>query len=279
MKQRIISAVAGLCVLLAVLLLYDTMVLNITISAIIAIAIYELLKACGAFAAPVAIPAILFGAAIPFIDTDMTKKLLPAACLLFVIILLCYLLKAHKEFSAEKIGFVFFFTTAVSFSTSCFVYSRDNFGVTIGLYVALLTLAGAWLNDTGGYFGGMLFGKHKLAPLISPKKTVEGFICGIIVSILSQLLFTRIFVAAADAACGITVQADYLRIALAGPFIALLSVLGDLSASAVKRQYGIKDFGNIMPGHGGVMDRFDSVLLTLPLIYIIMVYYPLITIK
>jgi len=279
MKQRIISAMAGLAILLAVLLLYDTIALNITLAVIISMAIYELLKACGAFVAPVAVPAILFGAVTPFIDAYTTKMLLPVACLLFVIVLFCYLLKAHKEFNAEKIGFVFFLTVAISFSTCCFVYARDIFGVTVGLYTALLALAGAWLNDTGAYFGGMLFGKHKLAPVISPKKTVEGFVSGIIVSILSQILFTLIFVMIADAAYGIELQADYLRVALAGPFIALLGVLGDLSASAVKRQYGIKDFGNIMPGHGGVMDRFDSVLLTLPLVYNIMVYYPLITIK
>ena len=278
MKQRIITAVAGLAVLLAVLFLYDTVVLNITIAIIIAIAIYELLKACGAFSAPVAIPAILFGAAAPFVDAETTKKFLPVICLLFVTILFCYLLKEHKHFNAEKIGFVFFFTVAVTFSTNCFVYSRDIFGVTTGLYVALLTLVGAWLNDTGAYFGGMLWGKHKLAPVISPKKTIEGFVSGIIVSIISQIGFTVLFVWMADYMYGITVSADYFRVALVGPFVALISVLGDLSASAIKRQYGIKDFGNIMPGHGGVMDRFDSVLTTLPLIYNIMVYYPLITI-
>lgn len=279
MKQRIISAVAGLAVLLAVLILYDTVVLNITLSAIIAIAIYELLKACGAFAAPVAIPSILLGAAAPFIGTETTKQFLPVVCVLFVIILFCYLLKAHKKFNAEKIGFVFFFTVAVSFSTSCFVYARDIFGVTVGLYIALLTLAGAWLNDTGAYFGGMLFGKHKLAPVISPKKTVEGFVSGIIVSIISQLLFTFVFVWIANKFYGVEIYADYLKVAVTGPVVALVSVLGDLSASAIKRQYGIKDFGNIMPGHGGVLDRFDSVLMTLPLVYNIMVYCPLITIK
>ena len=278
MKQRILTAVVGLIILAVVCSLFNTIVLNIAVSIIIAIAIYELLRASGVTNVPISCVTIIFGSAIPFFKTTLIDKYMPAIFFLFAVILFTILLKYHSKISAEKVGFIFFFTMAIAISTSCFVYVRDVFGKTIGFYAIIISLGGSWLNDTGAYFGGMLFGKHKLAPVISPKKTVEGFVWGIVVSIISQLALSWGY----EMICGfygVTVEINYVIMIIASPLIALVSVLGDLSASAMKRQFKIKDFGNIMPGHGGVLDRFDSALFAVPLVYILLTYFPLITVK
>ena len=145
------------------------------------------------------------------------------------------------------------------------------------MYLAFL-LGSAWWSDIGGYFTGMLCGKHKLCPEISPKKTVEGLLGGLVFAVLGNIgimvLVNRL------AAQGIGYLATPLtlhfgRICLLTPLLALLSVVGDLSFSIIKRTYGIKDYGNLMPGHGGVLDRFDSVLFIAPAVYFIALYLPI----
>ena len=133
------------------------------------------------------------------------------------------------------------------------------------------------MADTGAYFAGHWFGKHKLAPEISPKKTVEGAVGGVITALVAVLVFSCLFSVAATEVLGRPVEANYLRIVLVSPVLTVFSILGDLSASVLKRQYGVKDYGSIMPGHGGIMDRFDSVLFVLPAVYLLSVYLPLIT--
>ena len=146
----------------------------------------------------------------------------------------------------------------------------------------LLVFGSAWWADSGAYFVGTFFGKRKLCPAISPKKTVEGLIGGVVTAVLGNALVCVAF----QLFCSWVVPWGYIRSAvtinspavmLVTPFATLLGVLGDLSASIIKRQCGIKDFGNIMPGHGGAMDRFDSVLFISPLFYFIFNIYPLIS--
>lgn len=278
MKQRIISSAVGLVILGVVFALFDTIVLNIAVAIIIVMALYEMITAAGQNRSPISYVAMVFGATIPFFRTGLIGQWLPSVCFLFALVLFCLMLKYHSKTTAEQIGFIFFFTMSIAFATTCFVYMRDVFGTVVGFYAVLVTLCGAWLNDTGAYFAGVFFGKHKLAPEISPKKTVEGFIGGIIVSTLSQFAFAFIYIQIC-AFNGKAVEIHYLRLLFTAPFIALVSVIGDLSASVMKRQFKIKDFGNIMPGHGGVLDRFDSVLLAIPLVYNIFLYLPLISVK
>ena len=124
---------------------------------------------------------------------------------------------------------------------------------------------GAWVSDTFAYFTGRLLGRHKLAPAISPKKTVEGSIGGIV------------FAVAVFAAYGLILASrgfspNYLALCLAGLFVSILSQIGDLALSLIKREYGVKDYGKLFPGHGGVLDRFDSVIATAPIILILSLF-------
>ena len=126
-----------------------------------------------------------------------------------------------------------------------------------GKYVYLAVFIGAWVTDTFAYFCGMLFGrggKHKLIPDVSPKKTVEGSIGGIVFCVLAMVLFGVIINSITD------LHANYLVLIGAGLLASAVSQIGDLCMSVIKRTYGIKDYGKLFPGHGGVLDRFDSVL-------------------
>lgn len=125
-----------------------------------------------------------------------------------------------------------------------------------GIYYLSLLFFCNWASDTFAYFVGMNFGKTKLAPEVSPKKSVEGSAGGIVGAILTAMAFKQLLP-----------QADLGMLALLGLLISLLGQLGDLVESVLKRQAGLKDSGNLIPGHGGVLDRFDSVLLTAPLVY------------
>lgn len=113
-----------------------------------------------------------------------------------------------------------------------------------------------WASDTGGYFAGSWWGKHKLAPLLSPKKTWEGFFGGFVLTVIVAIAGSLI----------IPDHALYKFIIL-GVAAGLLAPIGDLFASAIKRDMDIKDYGNIIPGHGGILDRFDSFMITVPLMY------------
>ena len=154
----------------------------------------------------------------------------------------------HKHITYQNTLFIVAITLLVSHSLSMLntLLHISQFG----LASVILALSSAWIADTGAYFAGTFLGKHKLCPEISPKKTVEGFFGGIVTDVVVMVIFSLIYSLIAHA------HVHYLWLIFIGIVCAVISVLGDLSASVLKRQQGIKDFGNIMPGHGGVMDRF-----------------------
>ncbi|NLY88136.1 MAG: phosphatidate cytidylyltransferase [Firmicutes bacterium] len=129
------------------------------------------------------------------------------------------------------------------------------FSPPLGTEVLLLVLASVWLNDTGAYFTGLWLGRKKLAPNISPGKTVEGAVGGILAGTAGSLLF------------GALIGLPFLWLLFVTPVLCVLGQLGDLFESLLKRGAGVKDSGNLLPGHGGILDRFDSLLFVLPLAY------------
>ena len=134
-------------------------------------------------------------------------------------------------------------------------------GLENGAYLTGLVFFCAWGCDTCAYVVGMLFGKHKMAPILSPKKSVEGGIGGIVGAALIGVLYALAINHWGNAGAEIT---QYAIIGAAGGAI---SQIGDLAASAIKRYHNIKDYGKLIPGHGGILDRFDSVIFTAPIIY------------
>ena len=136
-----------------------------------------------------------------------------------------------------------------------------------GIYLVWMIFISSWICDTCAYAVGMVFGKHRLAPVLSPKKSVEGAVGGVLGSALVGALFAKLFLAPASG----SEQAVWAA-ALIGAMGAVISQVGDLAASAIKRNHEIKDYGKLIPGHGGIMDRFDSVLFTAPVIYYLSVW-------
>jgi len=147
------------------------------------------------------------------------------------------------------------------------VYSENNQGLEdLGFFLVVFAVACTFLNDTGAYYTGTLIGKHKLAPKISPGKTIEGTVGGIVVCIIAGLVVNFLF--------GYPLSSDWtIAFAL---LVGIAAILGDLVESSIKRGAGIKDSGDIVPGHGGVLDRFDSLIFVFPVsYYFILVYYSL----
>lgn len=286
MLTRIISGAVGVVIMAVVLYFHNTIVLPIAVAVIIAIMLYELLRAVKMHKCiPVLIASEFCGIVTPLISNaskigyndykggvKLSADSMPSeifSVIQFVVTLLCAFvifvtwLKKHKEIRYEQIFFVLAVMILVPQAMSTMV-RINNFHEKEGLFFLIMGLCGAWIADTGAYFSGVALGKHKLCPEISPKKTIEGFIGGI--------LTTGIVYAVAF--CVRWNEFD-IRIALfsfiMGAVCAVIGTVGDLSASMVKRQIGFKDYGKIMPGHGGLMDRFDSVLFVLPTFYAFMV--------
>ena len=122
-----------------------------------------------------------------------------------------------------------------------------------GLFYFGVIIISSWGCDAGAYFIGCKFGKHKLIPDVSPNKSVEGAIGGVLVSIVFNVLYGFVVSSLGGA------KVEYLSLALLGLVLSIVAMVGDLIASLIKREYGIKDYSNVLPGHGGIVDRFDSV--------------------
>ena len=274
MKTRVLSALVGIAVLIVVLNFFETPVLNVAIMVIALLAVYEFLTATKiSHNNLLSAVAYLVAATFPYIGLKKEMNLLPIFLLPYIALLFLILLRTHKDTRVEDVAMVFMMSIGIPLSLSSAIYLRDNNGYTMGLFYLLLALCCAWYSDTGAYFVGTAWGKHKLCPQVSPHKTVEGLVGGLVTCILLNLLTAFIF-QKVSGYLGVPLQINYLRLLLISPLASLISVLGDLSFSMIKRGFSIKDFGNIMPGHGGVLDRFDSVLFTLPFIYATTLCFP-----
>ena len=160
---------------------------------------------------------------------------------------------SHGKIKFNDSMTIFVITAYIVGGLNSILFVRDFEDV--GQYLYLLIFFGAWMTDIFAYFSGYLFGKHKLIPDVSPKKTVEGSIGGIIGCILTFVIYGLIIDIAFDR------TANLLFLAIMGFIVSVISQIGDLLMSVIKRHYGVKDYGRIFPGHGGMLDRLDSVII------------------
>lgn len=198
-----------------------------------------------------------------FVFGNQAVHMLFFSCLLLGLLL--HLVFAHKEYTIVDVCVTFMGFFYVTFLLFHILAVRNYmYG---SLFVWLIFIS-AWGSDTGAYFSGMLFGKRKLCPELSPKKTVEGAIGGIIGAGLLACLYAAVMTQIQMVPITNFVFISTCIGALGGA----ISQLGDLTASSIKRFVNIKDYGNLFPGHGGVLDRFDSILFTAPFVYYIMTW-------
>ena len=179
----------------------------------------------------------------------------------------------HEHLVFHDLSFALTITTMCTLGLWSLVYMYDRYRSNVGLFYVIAALAIPWFADGGAYFGGSFLGKHKLCPKISPKKTVEGAVAGVIagtfIPLIEGVIFTQFFFHG-------EVSVNYISFAVIGLLGSVISILGDLSFSLIKRSCGIKDYGSLIPGHGGMLDRFDSVIFTAPLIMIIDMVLPIV---
>lgn len=177
----------------------------------------------------------------------------------FLIVLMFVYVLSYPKYDAKQLMAAFFGMFYVGTMLS-YVYQIRT--LNNGLYLAFLVFLCSWGCDTCAYCVGILIGKHKMAPKLSPKKSIEGAVCGVLGSALLTALYCFIF--------RNHMNIDGTEIAILAVIAAvagLISMVGDLCASAIKRNYDIKDYGHLIPGHGGILDRFDSMIITAPIIY------------
>ena len=282
MKTRILTAAVGLVVLAIVLLFFNTPVFDLVIAAVCLIGVHEAFAAMG-FAKK---QWYLYVLAIPYVLLVMLSNgapframVLPATFVL-LLILNCCLIARSRTLDFGKLSGYLYFSAVIALCFYSLIYLKRCLPVEIyqydAIYFVLLVLCFAWGGDSAAYFAGRFFGRHKLAPIVSPHKTVEGAVGGVFGSMLLGILATAIYSGVSGRFASLTVEVNvrhYLLIALLGAVASVLGILGDLFASAIKRQAGIKDYGTIFPGHGGILDRFDSVMFIAPFVAFIVRYF------
>lgn len=271
LTKRIVSGLICIALLVTVMFLSATwsFSLNLAVAIVSCISIFEILCLKGESKRGIFfISSILFSSARSLFGPGTKWKIsLYLYAIFCLIIAMMRFVKNKKKNPSEQesvwnVCFVFFLNVVVSISLGTIVEIR-NFGKSFGIFLSLLSLGIAWSCDMGAYFCGKFFGKNKMCPQVSPKKTIEGAIGGVVSSLIysftlcicSQYLFK--------------IQGiNYFNVFLLSVIGAPIAILGDLCFSLIKRLLSIKDFGNIIPGHGGVLDRFDSVIFVSPFVLI-----------
>ncbi|HIT57610.1 MAG TPA: phosphatidate cytidylyltransferase [Candidatus Galloscillospira stercoripullorum] len=272
MVKRILVAVVCVPLIFVVFFLCPPIVLPIALCLLSVVAVHEVLWSTGFVKDPrISALSLVLAGVIPFwVYIGEGERSALMGIFLYFLLVFVVAISSHYTVTVEKMGGGFFFSMLIPYFLSTFIRLNGlTLGeVPIGKYYILLPLVAAFTSDAFALFAGMAFGKHKLATELSPKKTVEGAIGGFVGAIICCLLYGVVM------QYGFSLKVNYLLFALYGALGSVVSQIGDLSFSYIKRQYGIKDFGNILPGHGGVLDRFDSVIFCAPLIEILITYLP-----
>ena len=269
MKTRLIAA-AILLPLLILLLFVAPKICTAIVGAIVsAIAVYELLYGTGIVKhVRLCVYTALTGAWVTlWCGLGIGYVWLLAGFLVFWALLFMELMLSELKLPFEKLAVCVVAGAVVPFFIGALVrllYAEN------GRFLVAIPFVLAFMSDSGAYFVGLAFGKHKLAPVISPKKTVEGLFGGILGAVVGLLIYGLIL------QVFFKFQVNYWYILLYGLLGSLAGVFGDLSLSAIKRQTGIKDYGNLIPGHGGVLDRFDSMMMVAPLMEALLLLAPVV---
>lgn len=272
MKQRIITAVIAILVFIPVLIFSNTIVFPIAFGILGLVALYEIFACVGLKKhwELILMAALVTGGSMAFAwyydgRSDFSMLLTRLFFVfVFMALSLAVLSKGSIPITSLSVALIMVFYITYAFSSILLLRQAPN-----GAYTYLLVFLSAWLTDTGAYFTGVFFGKHKLIPDVSPKKTVEGAIGGIVTCVLTFIVYGFIVSKIGGP------SPRYLWLVVAGVLVSIASMIGDLIASLIKRKYEIKDYGKLFPGHGGVLDRFDSVLATAPMLCIIADFFPL----
>ena len=267
MNTRIISAAILLPLLLVAVLALPKLVTAILFGAAAAVAAYELLFPTGLVRN---FRLVVYSMVMAFLTSlwsyyGASHLLSTIGILLFFAVLFGEMMASHVKMTFDKVACCLAAGLLVPFLLTSLVRIHT---MSSGRHFILIPFVLAFMSDTGAYFVGRAVGRHKLAPVISPKKTIEGAIGGILAAVVGMVIY------AAMLQLAFSFHVNYLYAILYGVLGSVAGVFGDLCFSVIKRQTGIKDYGNLIPGHGGILDRFDSMMIVGPLAEILLLTIP-----
>lgn len=260
MKTRIISGIvmaAIVAVILTVGYLWAPIVITLAVALLAAGAVYEIIhNAAGINNKIIIIGVCVYAALTVLLGSWAFFSGVIIATVLYGVFAVVMILIKHEDFDLGKIALVYAFP--IPFSVA-FYFLNTIINNSSGLFYLLMLLNFSCVCDMGAYFTGVTIGKHKLCPKISPKKTVEGAIGGIVSSLVFTVIISLLF------------SKFSVGILIATIPLCILGMIGDLFASAIKRSVGLKDYGNLIPGHGGIMDRVDSIIMIAPSMFVLII--------
>lgn len=262
-KTRLISGIILVIVALA-LIISGGDILLVSLGAISLIGMYELYRVFKIQTDIIGITGYLSGILYYF---NLKFEFIPQQMMFVVgvlVVMMFVYVFSYPKYSTEQILAAFFGVFYVAVMLSCVYQTRM---LERGQYLVWLIFLCSWGCDTCAYCVGVLIGKHKMAPKLSPKKSIEGAVGGVVGAALLAVIYGYVF------KDKMGIDNSYIAVmAIICAIGALISMVGDLTASAIKRNYDIKDYGKLIPGHGGILDRFDSVIFTAPIIFYLAMY-------
>ena len=268
MKSRLLVAAVGIPLLLVILFVCPKIVTTLAICFLSAVGIRELLYTTGIATRNTMLYAAMdMGVFLPlccYFGLSLTA--MAALIVVFALIVFADALRAYPEVHFSSVTGSLFAGLAIPL---CLGSIPRILGMAQGRYLVLVPILIPFLADAGAYFAGCSLGKHKLAPVLSPNKTVEGAVGGLLTGVVSMLLYGLVM------RFGFGLAYNFVYGAIYGLLGAVVSIVGDLSFSMIKRETGIKDYGTLFRAHGGVLDRFDSVIFAAPVVELLLCILPL----
>lgn len=276
MFKRIVTGAVLAAVLIPALIFYDSPITPALWVVIVSVSLYEMAKCVGirgTSGSGAVLFACIVGAALPVmqyvigwgseVDISIVPTLLSAAFVAVFILYAAGVFGAIKSKLSPRSEFSLMLIYVAAAAVCAVALTQSAHG---GFLLPIVFIC-SWITDSFAFFCGSFFGKHKLIPKISPKKTVEGSIGGTVACMLVTVLYA--FIVSSVTGLGV----NYIAVTLSGLFLSVISQIGDLNASYIKREHGIKDYGTLFPGHGGMLDRFDSVIAVTPFLYILSCFF------
>ncbi|MCQ2486308.1 MAG: phosphatidate cytidylyltransferase [Clostridia bacterium] len=286
MKTRVISGTVIAAILISAFVFMFTPIIDIFFIVLATAACYEIVKITGIRNKVLKVLAIAYAVVLPVLVIYAGNMEIPVlATIAYVIVLIALTVFSYSSNNIEfkELAMTIYASVVVptAFATIGLVsnaYLRFEGAISQGETRILLwdTVATALLTDVFAYFVGVKFGKHKMSPHLSPKKSIEGAVGGVVLVTLFQIAALFVFEKI------LHLDGFFMPIwfyIITTVFISLTSMVGDLMASLIKRDFGVKDYSNLIPGHGGIMDRFDSVILASPTMYILVTLFGLVAFK
>ncbi len=277
MKTRVISGIVGIIVAIIAVMIFYNPIFDIVAFAVYAVAVFEIYRVFKKGNSKISTALLVILGAAVVLHRYIPFQIMPIA-VVFIVAMVCVVVFDFENMEFVSIASTAAFSIYVLFGIYSILRLKTIMPYNTYRYDAsfmfVVCACIAWGGDIMAYFSGYLFGKHKMAPKLSPKKTIEGAIGGIlgsvIITLIMAVMYSKMNLTGSNSA--LYIANHYPALIIFSAIGSFMGIVGDLFASAVKRQHGIKDYGNIMPGHGGILDRFDSFLLVAPAVALLAEY-------